>query len=138
MSPQFSERPGHGDLPHSGASDDQRRSPRVVLGADVSVLGDANVAPQRGRLINLSVDGAFVLMSDLYPVGTVLRLKLNFVGNREISSTVRVRSRLPGRGNGVVFRSLAPEHRNSIEVLVQRGHPDTASPLSGIRSVYSY
>ena len=85
-----------------------------------------------------SVDGAFVLMSDLYPVGTVLRLKLNFVGNREISSTVRVRSRLPGRGNGVAFRSLAPEHRNSIEVLVQRGHPDTASPLSGIRSVYSY
>ena len=133
MSRQYSERPET----HPDSNEEQRRSRRVVLGADVSVLGDTGGVPQRGRLINLSVDGAFVLTSDLHPVGTVLRVKMSFAGNTEVSSTVRVRSRLPGRGNGVAFLSLAPEHRSSIETLVQRGHPDTVSPLSGIRSVYS-
>lgn len=138
MSSMHSRRPGFGDLPSSGVSHEQRRSPRVVLGADVFLFGDPDRAPERGRLINLSVDGAFVLTSKLFPVGTVLKLRLNFAGNKEVSSTVRVRSRRPGRGNGVAFLSLAPEHRSSIEALIRRGHPDTVTPLPGARSIYSY
>jgi hypothetical protein len=138
MSSMYSRRPGFGELPSSDVSHEQRRSPRVALGADVSLFGEPDRAPERGRLINLSVDGAFVLTSRLYPVGSVLKLKLNFAGNQEVSSTVRVRSRRPGRGNGVEFLSLAPEHRSSIESLTRRGHPDTVSPVPGARSVYSY
>lgn len=138
MSRMSSSRPDFGDLLGVDVNQEQRRSPRVALGADASLLDEPGRAPERGRLINLSVDGAFVLASRLYPVGSVLKLRLNFAGNKEVSSTVRVRSRRPGRGNGVAFLSLAPEHRSSIEGLIRRGHPDTVSPSTGARSVYSY
>ena len=100
--------------------------------------GDPGHAPERGRLINLSTDGALVLMSNLPPVGSVLRLTLQLADDAELIGTVRVRSRLPGRGNGVAFLSLTPEHRKAVEALIQRGRSDNISPSSDVRSVYSY
>lgn len=138
MNTLFSKRPGYGDLSGPNAHHDQRRTPRVVVSAEVSVYGDPDRAPERGQLINLSTDGAFVLTSNLIPVGSVLRLTLQFAGDTELSGTVRVRSRLPGRGNGVAFLSLTPEHRNAIEALMQRGRSDTVSPSPHAPSIYSY
>ena len=138
MNTLFSKRPGYGDLSGPNANHDQRRTPRVVVSADVSVHGDPDRATEHGQLINLSTDGAFVLTSNLPPVGNVLRLTLQFAGDTELSGTVRVRSRLPGRGSGVTFLSLTPEHRNAIEALMQRGRSDTVSPSSDTRSLYSY
>ena len=65
MNSLFSARPGYGDLSGPNANHDQRRTPRVVVSADVSVCGDPGHATERGRLINLSTDGALVLMSNL-------------------------------------------------------------------------
>ena len=117
MNSLFSARPGYGDLSGPNANHDQRRTPRVVVSADVSVCGDPGHAPERGRLINLITDGALVLMSNLPPVGSVLRLTLQLADDAELIGTVRVRSRLPGRGNGVAFLSLTPEHRKAVEAV---------------------
>ncbi len=138
MSDLYSQRPGHQDLPNPSASDDQRRSPRVVIDAEVSLIGDAGDPPLPGRLINLSEDGALVATSNLNSVGSVLRLKLRFPEHKEISTTVRVRSCLPGRGNGVAFLALALEQRSVIDALVESGGPEAVSPSPGRQSVYSY
>ena len=138
MSRLYSQRPGHQDLPNPGASDDQRLTRRVVIDAEVSFVSDASDPPLSGRLINLSEDGAFVTTANLRPVGSVLKLKLRLPEHKEISTTARVRSCLPGRGNGVAFLALALEQRGAIEALVERGGPAQVSPSRATRSVYSY
>ena len=134
----YSQRPGHQDLPISGASDDQRRTPRVVLDAEASLLGDTGHQPPAGRLVDMGEDGALVATSELHPVGSVLRLKLRFPEHQEITTTVRVRSCVPGRGNGVAFLALAMEQRAVIDALIERGGPEAVSPSVGPQSVYSY
>ncbi len=138
MSRLYSQRPGHGDLPNPRATDDQRGSPRVVIDADASLIGDAGDPPLPGRLINLGEDGALVATSNPIPVGSVLRLKLRLPKHKEISTTVRVRSCLPGRGNGVAFLALELDQRSVVDALVERGGPEAVSPLPGRQSVYSY
>ncbi len=138
MSRLYSQRPRHQDLPNPGASDDQRRSCRIVIDAEVSLVSDASDPPLSGRLINLSEDGAFVATANLSPVGSVLKLKLRLPEHKEISTTARVRSCLPGRGNGVAFLALALEQRSAIDALIERGGPARVSQSRERRSVYSY
>jgi hypothetical protein len=89
-------------------------------------------------LVNLSEDGALVATSNLKPVGSVLRLKLRLPEHKEISTTARVRSCVPGRGNGVAFLALALEQRGVIDALIERGSPEAVSPSLGRQSVYAY
>ena len=138
MSRLYSQRPGHQDLPNPSASDDQRRSPRIVIDAEVSLAREAGDPPLSGRLINLSEDGAFVATSNLNPVGSVLKLKLRLPEHKEISTTARVRSCVPGQGNGVAFLALALEQRSVIDALIERGGPAQVSQSPESQSVYSH
>lgn len=138
MSRLYSPRPGHQETGNPGASDDQRRVPRIGIDAEVSLVDDAGDPPLTGRLVNLSEDGALVATSNLKPVGSVLRLKLRLPEHKEISTTARVRSCVPGRGNGVAFLALALEQRGVIDALIERGGPAQVSQSTDSQSVYSY
>ena len=138
MSRLCSPRPGHQELRNPGASDDQRRVPRIGIDAEVSLVGDAGDPPLTGRLINLSEDGALVATSNLKPVGSVLRLKLRLPEHKEISTTARVRSCVPGRGNGLAFLALELEQRSAINALIERGGLAQVLPSTDSQSVYSY
>ena len=74
----------------------------------------------------------------LYRVGSVIRLRLQLPENKELSSTAIVRSRVPGRGNGVAFLQLAPDHARLLGDLIRRCEVGAAKARSGRRGLYVY
>lgn len=128
--------------PHVSGSHDRslerRNSSRVAFDEGISVTGDKSDRPVEGQAVDLSTGGMLMTAPKLYRVGSVIRLRLQLPENKELSSTAIVRSRVPGRGNGVAFLQLAPDHARLLGDLIRRCEVGAAKARSGRRGLYVY
>ena len=118
--------------------DDRRGSRRIDFEAEVALTGGAEERTEEARVVNLSAGGVFVSTPSPHSIGDVLRVSLRLASGDELQGTVKVCSRLAGRGNGVAFFNLAPEQKFAIEALVRRHGSDGPTTTHAKRNVYKY
>ena len=102
------------------------------------MTGGQDARTDEGRVVNLSAGGVFVSTPSPHPVGDVLRVSLRLASGDELQGSVKVCSRLAGRGNGVAFFNLAPEQKFAIEALVRRHGSVGPTTTHAKRNVYTY
>jgi hypothetical protein len=103
-----------------------RRYPRAKLGPDLGVWAD--ICPDRsvavamsGRVATIGAGGAFVEVSEDYPLGCVLSLRFKLPpAFAEIICWAIVRDNSMGRGVGIEFSDIAPSDRERIHTFVTR------------------
>lgn len=118
--------------------DDRRDSRRIDFEAEIALTGGQDVRSEEGRVVNLSAGGVFVSTPRPHPIGDVLRVSLRLASGDEFHGTVKVCSRLAGRGNGVAFFNLAPEQKLAIEALIRRHGSGGRTTPHARRNVYTY
>ena len=143
--------PDHRRGPAVDAHQERRSVPRVDAELDAELASDQAELHVPVRVANLSASGAFLwLPSRMCGLGQLLKLKVVLDDTREVSGTAIIRTRIPGRGNGVEFLTMSAGHRQAIEALskgpVRDGWvaPKRSNPSDGRRrppgasSVYSH
>ena len=101
---------------------DAGRSPRVELGMDSAVTAEVNADGREGaagRIASLGPEGAYLELSEDYPIGCSLNLCLRLPPSfSPMVCSAIVRSHSAGRGVGVEFTGLMPADRERIEKFV--------------------
>ena len=90
--------------------------------ADVNSYGRESPASSAGRIASLGPEGAYIELSDDYPVGCSLGVRFKLPPSfSTIGCSAIVRSRNVGRGVGVEFTDLMPADRERIKEFVAWG-----------------
>ncbi len=93
---------------------EQRQAKRFtyVWEARCEILGGLST----DRITTLSASGAWIEASDPPAEGTILTLSFA-AGSVGITTQARVVYSVPGKGMGVAFKNLSPQHREAITAL---------------------
>jgi hypothetical protein len=100
--PDATESPG-ADVP------DRRRSPRYPFTAMAEVAELRSQARINGRCSDLSRDGCYVDSLAPFPVGTVVRVRLERE-RRKFEAAAKITYSLDSMGMGMAFSTVSPEH----------------------------
>lgn len=92
---------------------DRRRAPRIPckIEADVS----HGVEATKGKLLDLTIYGAFLSTPTLSAHATLVRLTFRVSSDREIAVKGRIAWKRPGEGAGVEFLDMKPENVRGIQ-----------------------
>lgn len=105
---------------------EKRRSPRYKCEGSAQVREDGSVVHTWASFTDVSLHGCYIEAQATYPVGTVLRMKLESNGVRlETTGTVRVS--YPYLGMGIAFTDITEQARTQLKELL-----GTVSRPSGI------
>ncbi len=107
---------------------EKRISPRVSLHTEIWLGQDGIFTKTRRTLRDLSEGGAFIETAEGFPIGSVLSLRFDLPGVRDlISCAVSVRNvRSDGTGLGVQFLDLSPDDRRLVTAFVSAGAQDSS------------
>lgn len=103
----------------SGSYSDKRVSKRIPYPVEAEFYG-VGVSPVNLRIGDLSATGAFIDTITALPLGSVLSLRF-VLESTEISVQAQVCYSMPQIGMGVRFLDLAPDQRDLIQSVVQKG-----------------
>ncbi len=100
----------------------RRKFPRMEIGLDTDVQVDcgARQTLTRGRLADLSANGAFLELDEGHPVGTLLHIQFELVTLGEISCLAIVRRSIERAGVGVEFLDLESYEERRIVAFITK------------------
>ncbi|HLV88173.1 MAG TPA: PilZ domain-containing protein [Candidatus Sulfotelmatobacter sp.] len=109
-----------GEAPASGAHEgpEKRRSPRYKCEGSAEMYEAGCEVHTWATFTDISLHGCYVEAQATYPVGTVLRLKLEANG-RKVEATGNVRVSYPYLGMGIAFAEISEDNRDRLKELVQ-------------------
>lgn len=108
--------------------EDRRQHTRHALSATAVVVDVASGSRLPTRAADLNKGGCYLDLLNPLPVGSKVRVHINWDGTELICAAV-VRDSHPGMGMGVAFTDLDETHRALINSWIERlGSPADASP----------
>ncbi|HZS45278.1 MAG TPA: PilZ domain-containing protein [Blastocatellia bacterium] len=102
----------------SAQDSDRRRAPRAPLLREVEI--DRNGKVSNGRVVDLSVTGAFIETGEEFRHNDDCRLSLTLPGGKQLNVDSIVCYIHSGLGIGVEFRNLTAEEQSAIEDCVAK------------------
>jgi hypothetical protein len=114
-----------------GASEKNRRYPRIPTPQGVWVAWQDGVQQSVSRVRDLNVGGLFICAPKPSPLGTIVSILLS-VPEGEIRGKAAVRNILAGQGMGVEIVNMDPQDATRLQRLIARllssGAGDTKQP----------
>src|SRR5713226_3532702 len=116
------------------AGADRRTQPRYTFTAVAEVVAAASGARSKTRVRDLSQQGCYLDTDSPLPLGIAVDVRIT-KGAKSLEAQARVVYNQPGKGMGLMFTAVEPEHRETLDCriprnLLARGQPsqESASP----------
>jgi hypothetical protein len=101
----------------AGGWKERRRSQRLRCSGSVEFRAESSEIRMWGTLIDISLHGCYVEMSNTHAIDTPVQLVLKSCGFR-IETAGVVRASYPGLGMGICFADIEPEQRSQLGQLL--------------------
>src|SRR5215472_7044212 len=121
QSPAISEAPARrgADISRSAAqaAADRRANPRYAFHATAEVVATGSASKSKTRVRDLSQQGCYLDTDSPLPLGTTANVRMA-KGAKSLEVQGRVVYNQPGRGMGLMFTAVKPEHGGTLDVWI--------------------
>ena len=110
-------RDARGSRPAAQAVADRRANPRYAFQATAEVVATGSGAKSKTRVRDLSQQGCYLDADSPLPLGTTAKVHMT-KGGKSLEVQGRVVYVQPGKGMGLMFTAVKPEHGGTLDVWI--------------------